>query len=105
MGTELDAEAAGLMAANPGWVVFRDDRFPTVLFALPGHLRGAFWLFDTDPDRLAKRMEKVENHLRNEAAKHHGLADYASSSPPQKADPRHEFTSARPAAARRHHRP
>jgi hypothetical protein len=79
MRAELGAHAAGLMAANPGWVVLPDDRFP-MLFALPGHLRGAFWLYDTDPDRLAERMEKVESYLRKEAENATGRADDASSS-------------------------
>jgi hypothetical protein len=47
MRAELSVEAADLMAANPGWIVLPDERFP-MLFALPGHLRGAFWLYDTD---------------------------------------------------------
>jgi hypothetical protein len=66
MRAELTVEAANLMAASPGWVVLTDDRC-TMLFALPGHLRGAFWLYDDDPARLAKRMEKAESYLRKEA--------------------------------------
>jgi hypothetical protein len=83
MRAELGAHAAGLMAANPGWVVLLDDRFP-VLFALPGHLRGAFWIYDTDPERLAKRMEKAESYLRKEAEERPGRADDASSTTHQK---------------------
>lgn len=65
MRAELDVKAAGLMAANPGWVVVTDDRF-SMLLALPAHLRRAFWIYDADPNRLALRMNKVENFLRAE---------------------------------------
>lgn len=62
MRAKLEAIAAGLMAANRGWVVLPDDQC-TMLFALPGHLRGAFWLGDVDPNRLARRMTEVESLL------------------------------------------
>ncbi|GAA4640753.1 hypothetical protein GCM10023196_107480 [Actinoallomurus vinaceus] len=65
MMRDLDAVAANLMAGHPGWVVLPDQQY-LMLVALPGHLRDAFWIYDTDPDRLAVRMAKVENYLRQE---------------------------------------
>src|SRR2546423_1848363 len=65
MMRDLDAVASNLMAEHPGWVVLPDQRY-LMLVALPGHLRNAFWIYDTDPDRLAIRMAKVENYLRKE---------------------------------------
>lgn len=66
MRMDVSAWATDLMAANPGWVVLPDDRL-TMLFALPGHLRGAFWIWDTDPTRLAWRMNEAESLLRKGA--------------------------------------
>lgn len=58
-----DEIASALMQDHPGRIIAPDSTGQ--LAALAGHLHDAYWLHDTNPNRLHFRINLAERHLRS----------------------------------------